>query len=93
MTIDLNGTIISFFAIMLGGIIWKDMMVSGSDFWYSHTLNPAIVVILDRKPFWNHQSINWDVVVSGHCINSYLPSHTWHLNLGSNAIFISLKSV
>ena len=48
--IDLNGTIISKFTTMINGIILRDKSVSGSAFWYYHTWNPAIVVILDRKP-------------------------------------------
>ena len=32
VTIDINGTIISDFTTMLGGIIWRDMTVSSSDF-------------------------------------------------------------
>ena len=93
MTIDPNGTILSDFIIMLGGIIWRDMTVSGSDFLYCHTLNPAIVAILDRKLFWTYQSSNWDIFVSGRWINSCFSFHAWHFNLGGNYIFIWMGSV
>ena len=33
MTIDLNGKIISDFNIMIDDIIWREMTVSGSDFY------------------------------------------------------------
>ena len=61
-TIDINVTIISEFTIVHGGIIWNDTVVSGSDFWYSHTLNPAIFVIMDRKPSWDFISSNRDII-------------------------------
>ena len=86
VTSNINGTIISYFPIMLGGILWKDMTVSGSDIWYSYTWSPVIVLILDKKPFWTYQSINWDIIVNGKFVVSSLPSHIWHLNLGVNAI-------
>ena len=65
ITFDLSGAIISDFAIMIGGIIWRDMTVSGSDFWYSYAWNPFIIFILDRKPFWTSLSSNWDIILSG----------------------------
>ena len=93
VTINLNGTIISDFTIMISGIIWRDMTVSGSDFWYSHTWNPAIVVILDMKRFWTSWPSNWDIISSRNFIYPSLPSHRRYLKLGRNAIIISLGSV
>ena len=93
MTININGTIIYDFTIMLGGIIWRDMTVSGGDFWYSCAWNPVIAVILDIKPFLTSLSSSWDIIFSGNCINSYFHSHEWNLNLGGNAIIIGLGSV
>ena len=93
VTIDINDTIISDFTIMLGEIIWRDMTVSGSEFWYSRTWNPSIVAILDIKPFWTSLFGNWDIVVSDNCINSSFTSNTWYLNLGGNYIFIGMESV
>ena len=78
---------------MLGGIIWRDMTFSGSDFLYSCTWNPSIVIILDRKPFWTSRSVNWGISVSVSCIKSSLPYHKWHLKLGGNAIIIRMGSV
>ena len=92
-TIDFSGTIISNFTMMLGGIIRKNMTVSGSDFWYSPTWNTYIVVILDGKPFWNYQSSTWYIIVSGNWMNYSLTSHIWHLNLSRNDIFIGMESV
>ena len=77
---------------MLGGIFKRDVTYSGSDFWYSHTWNPTIVIIMDRNQVWNYLSSNWDIIVSGNWINSYLPYHACNLNLGSNSIFIELVS-
>ena len=93
MTIDINDTIISNFAIMLGGIIWRYMPVSSGDYLYSHTLNPAIVIILNRKPFWTSLSSNWDIIVIGNYINSSLPSRTLHLTLVGNYITIGVVIV
>ena len=90
MTIDINGNIISDSTIMLGGIIWRDMRVSSSDFWYIHTWNTAIIAILDRKLFWTYQSSNLDIIVSVNWINSYFTSHVWHLNLDVHSIIIGL---
>ena len=78
---------------MLGIIIWIDIKVYGSELWYPNNWNTTTVVILHRKQFWNNQPSNWNTVLSGNCINSSLPSHTWHLNLGRNAILIGLGSV
>ena len=78
---------------MLGGIIWRYITVSGSDFWYSYAWNPVIVVILYSKPFWTFLSSNWYIILSGNCINSYFHSHVWHLKLGGNAVIIGLGSV
>ena len=88
MNIDPNGTIIPDFII-----IWRDTIVSGGYCWCFHTWNPAIVVILDRKLFWNYKSSNWDIIFIGNNINSSLPSHTWYLNLGGDTITIGLGSV
>ena len=62
-------------------------------FWYAHTWNTDIVVILDRKCFWTYWSTNWDIIVSGNSINSYFPSHPWNLNLDGNNIITGLGSV
>ena len=69
------------------------MLVSGSDFWYYHTWNPAIIAILDRKLFWIYWSSNIYIIVIGNWINSSLHSHTLHLNLNGNTIITRRVSV
>ena len=56
---------------MLSEIIWGDMKVYVSGFWYSHTWNPVTIIIMDRKQFWNSLYVKWGIIVSGKCINFY----------------------
>ena len=93
VNIDLNGTNISNLTLMLGGIIWRETMVSGGGFWYFRTINPAIVFILDRKPFGTYWSSNRDIIVSDKCINYYLPYNMWHLYLDGDDIIIGMGSM
>ena len=93
VTIYLKGNNISYFSIIFGGIMWRDMTVSGSTFWCSRTWNSAILVITDRKMIWTYGSSNWDIIVSGNCINYYFPSNMWYLNMVGNYIIIRLGSV
>ena len=91
VTAGINGTIIANFNIMFGGIIWRYMMTSESDFWYYHTKNTDIAAILDREPFWTYLSSNLGITVSNNDFNSYLHSHTCHLNLDRNDIIIGME--